>query len=427
MKAKKNLLTGITLGAFIGWVLGFLRLPHLEKNFSFWVGFIACLAVISLGIVLLFVWNKNSILFKIIGKEQSPPASKSGIKSYIMLWSLAAAFIIAGFFVNGILIFRQNEFSKWQTRNQNRKISEIAEMMESVRYNNQVLVVQNVLDKANDELRNNEGRKLSDETIVKIAAILNHSFKPYRFWEGDSLSRNKLSPERGQLLSGLYAMKIDSGSFKMIKHKASFSGADLRGINLQGIDLSKADLQEADFTDADLSGANLSGANLRNANFSRAALNNANLNNADLRRANLNWAELNGAVLKSANLNGANAANAQLIKADLSNANFQWGLASGAMLNDANLTGVDFLATVMTRANLSGANLKRANLGRANLIETIMTGADIHETSVEEKDWLEKLSEWRITGAAEVQQGYIIMDDTTKRYRDSKYLLERKQ
>ena len=59
MKGKRYLLIGLVFGIMIGWALGFLRLPYIEKNFSFLLGFIAALVLVSLLLVLLNVWNQN--------------------------------------------------------------------------------------------------------------------------------------------------------------------------------------------------------------------------------------------------------------------------------------------------------------------------------------------------------------------------------
>ncbi len=424
MKAR-NLLIGMIPGALIGWALGFLRFPYMEKNFSFLLGFIACLAFVSLGLILLFVWNKNALLLKLIGKDPANQVSKSATGTYSLIWIMVSGFIVLGGLVSSFLIFKQNELFKTQTQKQNKRILEMSELVESARKSNLAFLMSNILDKVDDELRSTPNRILSDSTIERITALNNSLFKPYRYFEGDSLSKKELSPERGQLLLALCLMKIDSSSFAKIKLGAPFSGADLSGADLKGADLSGADLRDADLKDADLSGANLSRADLRGAILWGANLNMANLSGADLKRSDLRWAELKGADLKFANLDGANLTSAQLIKADLRGATIRWAEAGGAMFNEANLTGVDLVRTGLTKVNLSGANLSEANLGRADLREANLMGAELTKTSVQNKNWLEMLNEWRITGAKEIQETYQIAGDTTGRYKDSKYRLEK--
>lgn len=424
MKEIRNLLIGIILGGLIGWALGFLRLPYIEKNFSFLMGFIACFAFAALGIILLFVLNRNFLPLRLIGNDASSSVTKKATLARALILILVAASIVYGG-IKSFLIFKQNSTLKAKIQYRDDKIREISGVIESDMKSGLIALMSSVLDKVDDELKNNPKRTLSDETIARITATVNYSFKPYRHWAGDSLSQNELSPERGQLLITLSAMNIDSGSYNKIISQASFSGADLRGADLRGFDLSGAELKGADLQDTDLSGADLSGADLKETNLWGANLNNANLNEADLRRSNLSWAELNGIKLRLANLDGADLTNAQLRRADLSGATLQWAKAGGVMLNEANLTGVDLKGTVLARANLSEASLIEANLGKVNLNEAILAGAKLAKTSVETEDWLEKLNEWRIAGAGEIQAGYRIADDTARRYKESQYCLER--
>src|SRR5204862_7893161 len=152
------------------------------------------------------------------------------------------------------------------TQDQNKRIREQSELIESCRRSSLVILMNDILDKVDDDLKNNPGGKLSDKTIASIVAAFNYTFIPYRYWEGDSLSEKKLSPEKGQLLLELFIKNIDTSSFNKIKLNAHFSGADLRKGDLRGVDLSGADLKDVDLSDADLSGASLSSADLRGAN-----------------------------------------------------------------------------------------------------------------------------------------------------------------
>src|SRR5262249_17519619 len=147
------------------------------------------------------------------------------------------------------------------------KIQEQSELMQSARKSNMTFLLNDILDKVDDDLKNNPNRNLTDKTIANIVKAFNNSFIPYRNWEGDSLSEKGLSPERGQLLLALYKKNMDSSSFNKIKRSADFSGSDLKYGDLGGIDLNGANLENADFSNANLSGANLKGADLRGANL----------------------------------------------------------------------------------------------------------------------------------------------------------------
>ena len=371
---------------------------------SFLLGFVACLVFLSLGLILSFVWNKHSFLIRLLVKNPTTKDSKNVAKTNVLIWILVPVIIVLGGLVSSFLIFKQNELSKSQTQYQNKRVEQREELLASIRTSSLVFLMRNILDKVDDELKNNPKRTLSDETIARIAA-LSYSFKPYRYLEGDSLSEKKYSPERGQLLLALSKMNIDSSSFDKIKSKAPFSSADLREADLIKANLRGADLRKANLNDADLRWANLNEADLRGANLRGANLRKANLRGADLNGTDMRWADLNGADLKRADLNGADLTSAKLRKADLSGSDFKWADLNGALLNEANLAGVD----------LSGTDLRRANLNKANL-----SGVELFKVAVEEENWLEKLNEWRVTGAKEIQERYKIVDDITGR---SKYRL----
>jgi len=336
--------------------------------------------------------------------------------------------IVLGALMAGALSFLfLNELVKAQTQYQQLHIAQQAELIESIRKSGLLNLMSNVLDKIDDELKNNPKRMLSDETIARITA-LSYSFKPYTHFEGDSLSEKKLSPERGQLLLVLSRMNIDSGSLHKIMFQASFSGADLREVDLRGADLRGTDLRGADLQDANLQGTKFNEADLRSANLWGANLSKANLDSADLKRADLRWADLNGADLRRANLNGANLTSAQLRRTNLRGAVIQWADVSGAFLNEANLDSADLTGTSLQRAHLADSDLSKANLTMANLTEANLTGAnltgaELSRAIVSEENWLILLNEWLVTGAKEIQSRYKMTDDHSNH--PSQYRLEK--
>lgn len=420
MKATRNLLIGIILGAVIGWVFGFLRFPYLEKNISWFVGFISCLAFVALGLILVFIWNKHSLLIRLMSKDSVAQNSNKATRTYTVIWILVSAFIVFGGLISSFLIYKQNGLFEMQTREQNQRIREQSELIESIRRSSLVVLMNDILDKVDDDLKNNPGGTLSDKTIASIVEAFNYSFESYRYWQGDSLSEKKLSPEKGQLLLALCTKKIDSSSFNKIKLNAHFSGADIRKGDLRGVDLSGADLKDADLSGADLSGASLKGADLRKANLRGAHVNKANLVGADLRRSVLSWAELNGALLDSANLNGADLTNAQLRNADLRKATLRAAKLDGALLIEANLEGGNLSDASLMKANLTRANLTKSDFFMANLNEAILTEAELAYTTID-KDWLGKLDGWHLKDAKKIRERYkVVLYEAkldTRRYR----------
>lgn len=408
MKGKLYLLTGLFLGLAIGWALGFLRFPYLEKNDSFFIGFATALTAASLLLIFVKAWNRNPI-FALPDNKVADEATKSKGRD-IFWWLLLLGGLLAGGWWGARGIQGQNQSFRAQIQSQDNKLREMAALVESVKQSDMGPLLHSILEDVGEELKMHPKRKLSDATLSRIQNLC-QSFHAYRQVEADSLSEQAFSPGRGQLLLALALMRMDTGTFGSIKRSVDFSGADLRGADLKGVDLSGINLQEANFKDADLSGASLEGANLSGAKFWETKMNQANLNAANLSMANLSWAQLNGATLRKANLSGANLANAQLIKSDLSGATFRWGQLVGVLFNEANLTGVSLLGTDLAKANFSQANLSYTDIRLINLSEAIIVGTEFSMASVDEK-WPEKLAQWRPTGMKELQDHYAVVNDS---------------
>lgn len=419
MKGKRYLLIGFVFGLVIGWALGFLRLPHIEKNCSFLLGFITALALTSLALMLFNAWN-SIFLSGLTGKKTVTGASKS-TRTHTFIWIILVSVLLLGSFMSGFAVYRRIGSFKLQIHNQDKQLQEMAALAELAKKQNLEPLMRSVLDDVGEELK--RGSTLSDTTIARIAD-LSFFFKPYRFIDGDSLSAKAYNPERGQLLQALILMHVDTGSFARIKRKALFAGADLQGANLKGLDLSGINLHEANLKNADLAGANLSGANLGGANLWGANLNGANLGNADLKRADMSWAQLNKATLALANLNGANLTNAQLRNADLYDATVQWAQSGGAFFNEANMTSVNFLGTNLTKVNLKQANLIDTDLRRVDLSEANLLGVRLNKALVD-KDWVEKLKKWQPVGIKELQENYSVVNDTFDKWKIPMYRLKK--
>ncbi len=456
MKGKRKFLVGIILGTLFGWFAAFFYSPISFNKVSFLLGFIGGLIFISFGIALLILWNKQS-------SQVNLKSKKLTIKNFLnsnrlklfngILSSILVAFVgIVGSF----LILKQNTLVHNQTAFQNKSIKQQSMLVESVRQGNLVFLMRNILDKVDDELKQNPKRVLSDETIARIAA-LSYSFKPYQYIEGDSLSEKKFSPERGQLLLTLSKMNIADSSFEKIIFKTPFSNVDLSGANLRNANLQEIDFREANLSEADLRNVNLQKAEMVESNLWGANLRNANLSGASLKKANLKWADLKGSQLEGTNLDGADLSYAKLSTADLSEVKLQYATLNGASLNEVNLEGVKLFATVFSKANLQGSNLKKtdlrwadlseanlkktnlskANLRRANLSHADLSGADLsganlgvvnlsgaelHRVTIEEENWFEKLKEWEVIGVEKIKSKYKIIKDKSGNFN---YYLEK--
>jgi uncharacterized protein YjbI with pentapeptide repeats len=421
MKGKKQLLVGLVFGILIGWILGFLRLPYIEKNTSFLLGFIASLLFISLLFLLLTVWNRR-FLQELLSNKEGERDVQSTPKT-ILIWRVLTGVVVLGSIVSCLIIYRQNRSFKLQIQSHDNEMQKMKAVVELVQKTNQEPLMSSILKEVGEELSRNPARTLTDATINRIAT-LSSSFKSYQSIEQDSLSKKKYSAERGQLLRALVLMNIDSRSFTQIKLSVVFAEADLRGADLRGADLSGINLKDAYLKDVDLSRANLKEANLGGANLWGANLNQADLSNAYLQSADLTWAQLNEASLCSTNLNSASLLNAQLRKADLNHASFWWAQLGGTLFNEANLTNANLVSSNFTKANLSYAILSDSDMRGINLSEANLIGVQLSNARVFE-NWLEQLREWHPIVEKELSKSYIIVSGTFGKFKSPIHQLKK--
>lgn len=324
---------------------------------------------------------------------------------------MVSAFILLSALVVILAVRGQKQSFQAQLNRQSERISELTVITESLRKSNQFYLMNNVLNKVDDELKNNPSRKLTPETIARIAALCN-GFKPYKTLEGDTISSRELSPERGQLLIALCLLKLDTSTFNAIKSKASFAKADLRGADLQNADLSKIDLNESDLSFANLKHSDLDHANLIRVQCIETRFDSANLSFVMMRNSTINNTYFNGAILANGNFKGCNFQNAQFIAANLNNTNFQWTKMQGSILRNATLIGADFIRSDLTRADLSEVNCSRGKLSMVIFKETNLVNIKLDTTEVQE-NWLEVLAEANASGGADIIKGYLVVKDTS--------------
>lgn len=394
MKGRVYLIIGLLLGSILGWALGFLRLPLIVKNDSFWIGLLAGICLSSLVLVI-----RSSFGRKLVATSTF---TKRGWIGGI------AIFLVSGGLVAAALIDQANDTFKEQLMQKKTEFDWEQALIQARQQANLGMVMESLFEQVHEDVSTQNG-KLSPKTIKEIARI-SQSFEPYSYFDADSLTKQKLSPERGQLLLFLISSKMDTASFQQAISQATFAGADLEGAKLAGLDLSGIDLRGARLKNAELNGVNLSEADLREGDFWGAHIRQGKLYKADMRRVDLRWAELVEADMKEVYLDGANLSNAVASKVDMRKVIFQWGEMSGIMGDYANYSEADFEKTVMKRANFSGADFTNANLRRTDLEETNLREANLFKVIVAEDDWLEILEASRVLGAQEIQDRYSVKE-----------------
>ena len=270
-------------------------------------------------------------------------------------------------------LFRnQNELVKIQNKQEEAQ----TQLSESTRRSSLVFLFSNIMDKADQEIKQdsvyqkalksattqkaikdlrNTSKKRNKEQITSLKKRIPHkklspqlegriialsqSLKPYKYLEKDSLIDKPLSPERGQLLTSLYESGVD---LNYISLHGAFEGADLNGANLTAADLVRVNLKRANLTRAALPMANLKSAQLIGT-----ILNGANLRQSDLQNAALSFANLNEAILTGADLTGARLSSAILVEAVFFKANL-----TGANLTNTNLSGASLTNTLLPKARM---------------------------------------------------------------------------
>ena len=325
---------------------------------------------------------------------------------------------------------------------QNYRLNLQNNLMEADRRSSLVFLMSNVLDKVDEEIKQQgdsgiySNYRLSKPLINRIVS-LSRAFRPYKTMEEDTLSNALISPERTQLFIALMENNLDSLAQNTIVESGDFSFStvgeinlensnlndakffkiSLKGANLRHTSLKRAILEEADLRMADLSGADLSSAILIDAKLTKADLKGvklsdseavgANFDSTNLARATLGIDDLgdfesnsrykklllrdyyeqfvlydnirfNQSSFKNANLRGASA-----IANSFSYATFRYAILDSADFRFSYLKECDLRSASLKNANFSDATLIRANLSGADLSGVDFRGANLSHANLE--------------------------------------------
>jgi uncharacterized protein YjbI with pentapeptide repeats len=294
-----------------------------------------------------------------------------------------------------------------------------------------MLMVDRLFNKIEEQLKTNLEGVLSDNLILEISAT-SHMLHPegYDYMDTDSITQQAYSKERGWLLMNILNADINPESMDSIIAITSFAGADLGGVDLsdkdlRGIDLKRANLKRANLQSTILDNADLRGACLWNANLNQSSIQKALLNRADLR-----WAEMDRASLFQSDFSGGHMMNAKIRGADLSQAKFRLANLSSALLNESNLEEANLTFTILINANLNNAKLNAADMRYAEIIgcnikNVNLTNADLENMKVENTNWLKRLESWEVIGRDGIMDDYIITKD--KASKELRYELLKKE
>jgi len=259
---------------------------------------------------------------------------------------------------------KQNEKFDYQ----NRRIEQQTFLQEAERRSSLIFLFDNVLDKMDQELigrTNPQERRLSPQLIGRIVA-LSIALKPYRFLDGDSISAQAVSPERGQLLMGLIISNLSRSTYEQIFAAGDFSYATLENISLDGhflrnINLSNSILTNVTMVGADFSNANFTGATLRNVRAFLSGKRNkgALFDFVRFQRSIIDGADFGFCSFKQANFTGARLHNVFFQDALLSDVSWSGARLDSLDFKRARLLKLDFLPALNT-ASLKAHNFEDA-------------------------------------------------------------------
>lgn len=398
VKRKLLVIVAIGLAVLLGWMIGYIRFPYVGYHDLYWLGFFTSLVLLAVGLA----------LFRVLKRADNQSDKPKNQRSRLWLVLSLATILLAIF--TALNIASQKRIARSESFIISKKIEAQEALIDSFLQENQGVLIAQLLDKIDMDLRMGQTNQLSEENL-KLIEALNTSLKPYKSILNDTLSLSDLSPERGHLLLGLAWRNLDSSSWSKVKQRVSFAHADLTKANLSGLDLSGIDLSMANLHAANLSHTNLSSAKLSKANFHSAQLDSSDLSGAEMVRANLDWAEVNHAKLSDANLNGVYARNTKFVASALDSTTLQWSDLTGALFSQSNLVNADLMGAKLVKSDLSECKMQEAYLRHAVMTDAVMNNVDLYLAKIE-KDWMGWINDWNVAGANDIHKRYLLVYDT---------------
>lgn len=227
-----------------------------------------------------------------------------------------------------LVLSRQNELIRQQT-----------ELAESARRSALVFEQSSILDEIDEEL-DSFAVQSGDSTKVRLTprlegriVALSRSLRPYRYLDGDRLTEEPRSPERGQLLMALANSQID---LSLILHDADFSFADLPGTTLIDVDLGRT------VSARRVAAGSLVGANFRSSYFNSVSFRGADLSSSQFHRSLLFGMNFESSNLDSADFTGAHISDADFTSANLFGAHFTGATITSSKFDSVNVSETDF-------------------------------------------------------------------------------------
>ncbi len=400
----------VFLCMLFGWTLGYIRIPYIERNDLFWVGFACGLSLQTFIFTVFHIWQNKELhtQFKLT----------DGVKGFILKnGSLFIASLLT-FVCTGLCLclmymqINQQKLNSQLHRLQSDLLNLQGQNIQEQQKSKMQMLLELIHELDSNQLSSKDTAN-THKMIARIAA-LSEAFIPYQIWNDENRSFELLSSERAMLLLALVHTPMDSAAFQMIKRNVRFSGADLRSADLHGLNLSGIDLKYANLQYANLQDIKLDNADLRGANMTGVNLNQASLSEVNLIATTLTGAKINGANMQSARLDSADLSHATLVKSRLHSATFIHTILNNAILYEADVTNGFLFGTFMSNANFSKAVLQKATITNAHMNGTLLADA------IADADLWKMIKEKNTDGAHEILTQYRIIPDSTT-IKDSLY------
>lgn len=228
-------------------------------------------------------------------------------------------------------------------RIQNNLSQQEIKLIEAERRSSLIFLMSNVMDKLYEEVeeqrKNIEDREnifsekrynLSPSLMGRIIG-LSRAFKPYHVLENGILSKNVISPERGQIIVTLLNSKINNNSLHYMFARGDFSYADL------------------DFSNNESNPFQIDNQSLNLAMFQNAVMKNMSINYTNCHEIQLNGSTLEKIYFNNCNLSKGNFSDAT-IEVEFHNCN----------LIEANFTNSDLQNTSFDNSCLCNADFANA-------------------------------------------------------------------
>jgi len=378
----------------VAWTFGYMKLPYLESDYTFWIGFVSCLALVFSYILLSpknrnFATKNNEDEVKIKKNTEQPKNS----------WILIIAAVSLGF---GLFTFLNNRNLKANLEKKNRELYTAKHCLELSQQSQKLRLVLTLINQLDSS-----ATASSKEHLIQRIVTLSSSFRTFQAFDTTNPLAKNYSMERGQLLLALVHTKMDSVSYRKLKENVSFWGAELAKVDLQGLDLSGIDLRFANLQGANLQGITMSNANLTGANLMGCNLNESVLNGINLQWANLSWVKINNAELQNSTLDSADFSNSIIQKSNLSHSTMVWTIFNNALLLNSNLSNSSLHEAQFSKTNLSFADISNIELGTINFNNALL------DNVIVDKNWLMQFNSLYQDRPNFIKNKYITMDYKT--------------